>query len=498
MVVELRNDATTVDEQRPEHDDAPSPPQEAGETTASTPASGRNALADAAAHYAGTKLDATPPEASLSSAAMSRLRGVRARVVPDEPEYRPSARRRVWLMTMYVLRRWAIEDRAAGMSGLLTMHTLLSTVPIIGVALLVVAWMDDSAGASLLESLFRALVPENERAAELAAGALALAQNVTLSRLGAWGFLATLVIAFVLFSTLERTFNRIWRVARRRSVLVQFTMFYTLATLGPLLMLFSLATPLLSGVTVVLASPVLLSFAGLVLLNRFLPYTRVRWRAALIGGSISAALLELAKIGFGFYATRFALRTYEGMYGSLAMLPIVIVWAYLSWMVVLLGAEITYAVHSERAIALQGFINRYVLARSSYLRPTGRTAARIMLAICDHFASRRVGISIEALGERFRLGLDHVGDVVDALERAGWVIETTEPLQLVIPGCPLDQIRVLDVLVLFDKDQTIGAREDELGALLQRLDRERGNIIADTTFAELVARPRAPASDAST
>ena len=76
----------------------------------------------------------------------------------------------------------------------------------------------------------------------------------TLSRLGAWGFLATLVIAFVMFSTLERTFNRIWRVARRRSVLVQFTMFYTLATLGPLLMLFSLATPLLSGVTVVLAS----------------------------------------------------------------------------------------------------------------------------------------------------------------------------------------------------------------------------------------------------
>ena len=84
------------------------------------------------------------------------------------------------------------------------------------------------------------------------------------------------------------------------------------------------------------------------------------------------------------------------------------------------------------------------------------------------------------------------------MERAGWVIETTEPLQLVIPGCPLDQIRVLDVLVLFDKDQTIGARADLLGALLQRLDGARGEIVGHTTFADLVARPRTPASDAST
>jgi membrane protein len=335
-------------------------------------------------------------QASRSSAALARLRDVAARVVPDSPEYRPSGRRRVWLMTMYILRRWAIEDRAAGMSGLLTMHTLLSTVPIIGVGLLVVALMDPAAGERLLGTLFRSLVPESDRAEGLAQGALALAQNVTLARLGTWGFLATLVIAFVLFSTLERTFNRIWRVAKRRSVLVQFTMFYTLATLGPLVMLFSLATPLLSGMTVLLASPIILSFFALVLLNRFLPFTQVRWRAALVGGTISAILLEGAKFGFGFYATRFALRTYEGMYGSLAMLPIVIVWSYVSWMVILLGAQITYAVHNHRAIALQGFLNRYVLERASYLRPTGRTAARIMLAICDHFSQRQVGISIEA------------------------------------------------------------------------------------------------------
>lgn len=440
--------------------------------------------------HAGPSPTASEPVASVSSAALARLRRVRERVVPSAPEYRPSGGRRAWLLCMYVLRRWSIEDRAAGMSALLTIHTLLSTVPIIGVALLVVGLMDETAGAELLERLFRTLVPETSRATEMAGGALDLARNVTFSRLGAWGFLATLVIAFVLFSTLERTFNRIWRVARRRSVIVQFTMFYTLATLGPLVMLFSLATPLLAGVTVFLASPLLLSVAGLTLLNRFLPFTPVQWRAAAIGGGISAVLLEAAKVGFGFYATRFALQTYEGVYGSLAILPILIVWSYVSWMVILLGAEVTYAVHGHRAIALQGYINRYVLERSDYLRPTGRTAARIMLAICDNFAQRKVGITIDAIGERFRLALDHVGEVVDALERAGLVMETTEPLHLVIPARPLDQIRVLDVLVLFDRDHAMGLREDRLGGLLRDLDHARAEIMADSTFATLVDAQR--------
>jgi len=444
---------------------------------------------------AATSGEAAKSDERSRSGRFARLGAVRSKLIPVEPEYRPTSGRRGWLLCMYVLRRWAIEDRAAGMSALLTIHTLLSTVPIIGVALMVVGLMDETAGATLLETLFRSLVPETDRATEMAEGALALARNVTLGRLGIWGFLATLVIAFVLFSTLERTFNRIWRIARRRSVFAQFTMFYTLATLGPLLMLFSLATPLIVGVTVVLASPLILNIAGLTMLNRFLPFTQVRWRAAAVGGLVSGVLLEGAKIGFGFYATRFALQTYEGMYGSLAILPILIVWSYVSWMVIVLGAEVTYVVHQHKAIALQGYVNRYVLERSTYMRPTGRTAARIMLAICDHHAQRKLGISVDAIGERFRISLDHVGDIVDALERAGLVIETPEPSELVIPARPLDQIRVLDVLTLFDRDHAVGLRDDRLGALLGDLDRQRATIMAETTFADLVKPANQPQTE---
>jgi len=341
-----------------------------------------------------------------------------------------------------------------------------------------------------MQELFRSLVPDSARAADMAKEALALANNVTIGNLGLLGFLATLALAFVLFATLERTFNRIWRVTRRRSLLVQFTMFYTLATLGPLAMLFSLGELVIETFSGLLATPIITTSIGLVLLNRYLPFAGVRWSAALFGGLVSAVLLELAKVVFGYYATSFALRTYEGVYGPLAILPILVVWSYVSWMVVLLGAELTYVFQWRKAIALQGHVNRYVVERSEVRRPSGRTAVRIMLAIADHHARRQIGPSIDALGERFRLGLDHVGEVVDALERKGWVLETTEPDNMVIPARPLDQIRVLDVLELFDRDMAKGVRDDRLHDLLRDLDDARARIMGETTFADLVAEPR--------
>src|SRR4029079_19205613 len=188
------------------------------------------------------------PEARIA-ALRRRIEDVRRSLVPHLPEVEPSRLRRLWLLSFFTFRRWLIEDRSGGMAALLTMHTLLSTVPIIGVALLIVGLMDPVSGQALFAELFRSLVPETERAEEMARDATALASHVTVGNLGAWGFLVTISIAFVLFSTLEQTFNRIWRGTRRRSLLVKFTMFYTLATLGPALMLYSLAQPLVAGVT---------------------------------------------------------------------------------------------------------------------------------------------------------------------------------------------------------------------------------------------------------
>jgi YihY family inner membrane protein len=442
---------------------------------------------DDAAHA----LPAPVPDDRLA-ALRRRIEGLRHQLVPHLPEVEPSRRRRVWLLTFFTLRRWLIEDRSGGMAALLTMHTLLSTVPTIGVALLIVGLMDPTAGNELFEAMFRSLVPDTERATQMAGNAMALAARVNVGNLGAWGFLVTISIAFVLFSTLEQTFNRVWRVTRRRSILVKFTMFYTLATLGPALMLYSLAQPLVAGVTRHVGLPVLTTSVGLVLLNRYMPHTAVRWGAALAGGLVSAVLIELSKVGFGFYATRFALSTYEGLYGSLAVFPILIVWSYLSWMVVLLGAEIAFVVQRRRYIALQGYLNRYVRERIEVPNDSGRTAARLLLAICDRFARRGLGMGPEGLGERFRLPLDRVGELLGQLVKHGYIVDTDTDAegQSFVPARPLDQIKLLDVLVLFDHEQSQRARKDRLGRIFEQLDEARLRLVADTSYADLVRRAR--------
>lgn len=420
----------------------------------------------------------------------ARLQQLRARLIPRRPEYKVSPQRRLYLLATFVLRRFLVEDRCAGMAAVLSIHTILSTIPIIGVALLVVGLMDEASGRQLMGDLFRSLVPEGARAKEMAEGAMSLADNVTIGNLGAWGFLVTLSIAFVLFQTLERTFNRIWRVHRKRSVLVKFTMFYTLATLGPLLMLYSLAHPLVPGMGAALAIPWLTTAVGLVALNRFLPNTEVRWRGAIAGGLITALLIELAKVGFGLYATRVALETYEGLYGSLAILPILLVWSYLSWMVVLLGAEIAYVVQHQRPIALLGYMNRYILDRLAMQQPSGRTAARLMLAIADQYTRREAGLSEEMLAERFGLGLDVVQELLARLLRDGLVVEADDSGRSWLPGRPLDQIGLGEVLDLFDRDHARNTREDRLGEVWAELDVSRDKIIGGLTFAQLSSSDR--------
>lgn len=412
------------------------------------------------------------------------------RIAPTRAEDHPSRWRRAWLLTVFTLRRFLVEDRGAGMAATLTIQTLLSTVPIIAVALLVVGLMDERSGATLMLRMAEAVFPDGERAHAMAEEALRLAANVTVGNLGWWGFGAVLLIAFALFSTLERTVNRIWRVTRRRNIIVKFTMFYTLATLGPVLILFSVAQPFVAGVTRTVSVPVLTTGLGLILVNRYMPNTRVRWRPALIGGLVAAVAIEVSKLGFGYYATRFALRTYEGVYGSLAMLPILVVWSYLSWTVILLGAEIAVVVQRREVIALQHYLNRYVLDRTQMQSDSGRTAARLLLAIADRWARKSKSTSHEQLGLRFRLPLDRVGEILDELVRQGMLLEAEGEGQGYVPARPLDQLRVEDVLVAFDRERTRLPRADRLGGLFGELDVAQRRIVGHETYADLLARPR--------
>ena len=165
--------------------------------------------------------------------------------------------------------------------------------------------------------------------------------------LTAVGLLFLILTALMLMATIEQTFNDIWRVTQSRRPLHRFLSYWAILTLGPLLLGVSLSVTsyLVSlpffgsgGVrsAVVEALPVLTQVAAIFLLYTIVPNARVKWQHALIGSLAAAALFEVAKNGFAYFVVNYS--SYNAIYGAIAALPVFLIWVYVSWLIVLLGA----------------------------------------------------------------------------------------------------------------------------------------------------------------
>lgn len=181
--------------------------------------------------------------------------------------------------------------------------------------------------------------------------------------LTALGIVWLAVTALMLLSTIEAGFNAIWRVESPRPLIKRLIAYGTTLTLGPLLLGagLSLSTALFAagnfsalGLEAVLPVggfvrllPFVLAAVGLAIVYLTLPYRRVEWRHALLGGMAAALLFEGLKYLFGLYVGRVG--TFESVYGSLSALPAFLVWMYLGWAVVLFGAAIAAARPEWRA-----------------------------------------------------------------------------------------------------------------------------------------------------
>ncbi|HRI17485.1 MAG TPA: YihY family inner membrane protein, partial [Burkholderiaceae bacterium] len=233
----------------------------------------------------------------------------------------------------------------------LTFTTLISIVPLAAVALAVFSAfpMFDQFQVALQKFLVTSLVPENiSRQVQQA-----LTQFATQAkRLGSVGFAFLVLAALALMSTIDRTLNTIWRVRRMRSLGRRVLIYWSAATLGPLvfglgLSVTSLAVTSSRGVfgessaSVALILDVLgfaLLAALMTAMYRFVPNTPVRWRHAIAGGLFVALAFEIAKNVLAWYLAR--VPTYSLVYGAFATVPILFIWIYTGWLIVLFGAVI--------------------------------------------------------------------------------------------------------------------------------------------------------------
>ena len=253
----------------------------------------------------------------------------------------------------FVLKRWS-EDRCPQIAGSLTYLTLLAIFPMFGV---VVAVLSQSPVFEDVMSAIKIWVLMNF-APELAGKIITvymeeLAQHA--ARLTWYGLAVVLVLAVWTMHLMDRSFNAIWRVARARSYWALLLGYVALLVSGPLLLLASVTfttyvVALTEGVPrwasfahgiFAVVVPVLMGAVAFFLLYRIVPHRKVPWRHALLGAVVAAVFFEVAKQVLGYLVRHSP--TYSIAYGAFAAFPAFLLWLYVTWLGVLLGAELTAA-----------------------------------------------------------------------------------------------------------------------------------------------------------
>jgi len=257
-----------------------------------------------------------------------------------------------WKTTAQTLRERFREDHLGLTASSLTFTTILALVPFFTVALAVFTAfpifgkLQDALQGWLVSSL----VPDSISRQVL--GYLTQFASKA-SSLGAAGFSILLATALALILTIDRTLNDIWRVQRLRPLGQRVLIYWAAITLGPLLMGASLALTsyvmsasgglvkrLPDGVQLLFDSIQFVMLAGgMAALYHYVPNTPVKWRHAWTGGLFVAVCIELAKKVLAVYLGK--VPTYSVVYGAFATLPILLVWIYVAWVIVLLGAVVT-------------------------------------------------------------------------------------------------------------------------------------------------------------
>lgn len=343
-----------------------------------------------------------------------------------------------------------LDMRIPQIAGSLTYTTLLALVPMITVmlaALTAFPVFGDLSGA-LMGFINDTIVPSG---ASAVSGYLQQFKDHA-AGLSSISLMIMVVTCMMLVQTIDETFNRIWRVTRKRSLMTSLLVYWALLTIGPTVVALSISV---SAYTLRLqALDQLPYFAGSLKLAgqlffetllfaaafRIVPNCYVSLKYAFIGALVTAALMETAQWGFGLYVRNF--NSYETIYGAFAAIPVFLIWLQLLWMIVLSGAVLTASLSYWRGHAYRES------ERSNLLFDD---AVAVLTALSEAQQQGRV------MKERdFRLhlpmGYDQIGSLLDSLaqngyterSRNGWLLKTT-PEHIIL--------RDLFTLYIYNPDQ---------------------------------------------
>jgi membrane protein len=330
--------------------------------------------------------------------------------------------------------------------------------------------------------------------------------NIHAGAVGGIGIVLLLYTAISLLTTVEESFNHIWGIRRGRTFFWRCIIYWGVITLGPVVFMTSLAATTFVDSSSLMAwirengrfinagllalMPFAFAWFGFAFLYYFMPNTRVQWRAAFAGGIIGGTLWEGAKHGYIWYNTHLVGGTYA-IYGAIAAVPIFLLWIYLSWAIVLFGAEFAFAFQNVRTY------RREIAAEPPSPAAQEELSLLALLFIARDYAAGRTPVTVRQIGEAFNVPVRFANDILFRLGAAGLVREVTGPEPAYVPGRDAAAItvkEVLDAVVRAGSNPVLAGRGEcaVVRGILERADGALQKELGDVTLAQLVRQAPDP------
>jgi membrane protein len=331
--------------------------------------------------------------------------------------------------------------------------------------------------------------------------------NVRSGTLGVSGMIALVFVAITMLSRIENTFNDIWGVTRGRTWLARVVYYWAAIALGPLLLMAAIGLtsgphleatrnymaqlPLGVGKVVSLLFR-LLPFAilgvGFALFYQLMPNTKVDWRAALAGGMVGGCLWQMNNMLSVLYVSRVV--TNSKIYGSLGMVPVVMIGLYFSWIILLFGAQVAYAFQNRRTYLQEK------QAEGVHQRSREFVALRLMTQVGWQFNRGQKPLTLIQLAEGLGVPTRLAGQILQALIQSKLLVEALDTETAYVPARPLNQITAQDILqaLRVGRGAELRTRDDPARPVValefERISQAEQKAGAEVTLQALVERLR--------
>ena len=369
----------------------------------------------------------------------------------------------------------------------LTYTTGLSIVPVLAVGLSILNGLGETDRVRPIISRYL-----TANSPDITNQLLSFVSNVSASTLGAVGAAALLITVVLTIGTVERAFNSMFHVRRGRTLLRKFADYVSVTVTLPLLLAagaashHAIARYIPAGAAFGYLASGLGLWAGFFFLYIFFPNTHVRWGAAAIGALAASILLQLGQ--WVFIHFQVGIGRYHVIYGALAAVPILLTWIYMSWIIVLLGGELTAAIEG-----VGGFGGAAGALRHDAWRGVALT---LMTRLGERMAGRRDAVTTASLASELGISEEALAEIIATLKEAGLVVESPKHAGVHQHGLFLTRDSVVvplaDVFHALRREGASIPLAPNVSAVLDEIQRAEHGVLEKILVADLAALARQP------